>query len=293
MNKVADLVTRYLEERAAAWSQRTLIHQRAGLALFLRHLGEEGLTRQAVLGFIRAMEERRGRNGQPWAARSKHWPLLALRGLLRWALARGLVLEDLATLIVVRPVEALPRALPEEKVVRLIEGGCAGTFAVRDRAILELFYGTGLRASELKRLRVNDVALAERELNVREGKGSKDRVVPFGERAREALLAYLRERPRQEGPLFLSRYLRALSVVMLWRIVRRAGRRAGVPEASPHRLRHSYATHLLRHGAALPALKALLGHSSLASTQVYLKVEVSDLARMIESSHPREREKVQ
>lgn len=292
-DKAARLVERYLEERSPAWSKRTLDHNRNALALFLRSLAGEGcgLTRRVILGFVLEVEGfRRKRDGRPWAARSKHWPLLALRGLLEWALLRGELLEDLASLIVVKSVETAPRALGEEQVRQTIESGCTGAFAARDRAILELFYGTGLRASELKRLEVGDVGLSERLLHVREGKGRKDRLVPFGERPCQALLAYLRQRPARQGALFLSRYERPLSVVMLWRIVKRAGRRAGVESVSPHRLRHSYATHLLRHGAPLPALKLLLGHASLASTQVYLKVEVSDLARMIERSHPRERE---
>ena len=291
MESVAELVSRYLGEKAASWSQRTLAHQRGGLGYFLCFVAERdfGLTRDAVLAFVRAIEARSRRDGEPWALRSKQWPLFALRGLLRWAQLRGLVLEDLAGLIVMKHVEPLPRALSEQQLEALIEAGCQGSFAQRDRAILELFYGTGLRAAELSRLSLSDVGLAERVLHVCQGKGRKDRMLPMGEAAREALLAYLRVRPPREGALFLSRLQRALSVKMLWRIVRRAGRRAGVSGASPHRLRHSYATHLLRHGADVRHVQALLGHASLASTQVYLRLELSDLARILARSHPRER----
>ncbi len=284
------LVARYLDERTPAWSKRTLDHTRQGLVHFVRHLAErrQGLSRESVVSFILAVQDMRRRDGREWAKRTKDWPLLALRGLLKWALLRGLVLEDLASLIVVKPVKALPRPLRERDISRVIDAGCQGIFAARDRAILETMYGTGLRVSEVGRLEVTDVALQESLVHVRNGKGGKDRVVPLGERARLALVAYLRERPRCQGPLFLSSYLRPLSPSMLWRIVRRSGRRVEV-QASPHRLRHSYATHLLRNGAALPAVKVLLGHGSLASTEVYLGVEVSDLTRMIERCHPRER----
>lgn len=109
----------------------------------------------------------------------------------------------------------------------------------------------------------------------------------LGERAYRALLAYLSER---RGAFFLSRSERPLSVSMLWSIVRREGGRAALECVSPHRLCHGYATHLLRGGAGLPALKTLLGHANLASTQVYLKVEVSHITRTIERSHPPERQ---
>jgi integrase/recombinase XerD len=137
----------------------------------------------------------------------------------------------------------------------------------RDRALVELLYGTGLRAGELARLELSDIAFAERAIHVRQGKGRKDRVVPLGERAAEAIVEYLRERLRRPGPLLLSRWGRPLSAVLLWRAVTRLGRAAGVV-VSPHRLRHSYATHLLRHGARVQEIQALLGHGSVESTQV-------------------------
>jgi site-specific recombinase XerD len=289
---IGALVARYLEERAVVWSASTLDNQRRGLACFVCHAGGDGtLTRESVLSFMRAIEKRCRRDGRPWSALTQQWALRALRGLLRWTLRRGILLEDLPSLIVLKRIQPLPRGLGESQVERLIEQGCGGGEALRDRALLELFYGTGLRASELGRLCVSDVALGEQLLHVREGKGRKDRMLPFGDRARNALLDYLRVRHVKEGPLFLSFRGRPLSRVMLWRVVRRAGQRAGVV-ASPHRLRHSFATHLIRHGASLPAVQALLGHQSLSATEVYLAVEVSDLARMIERSHPQERGKV-
>lgn len=187
----------------------------------------------------------------------------------------------------VRPWETLPRTLSESEVFELIEKGAKGA---RERAIFEVLYGTGLRASELIRLTPDDIDLLTGILYVRQGKGRKDRVVPFGERVKAAVLAYLRERPRKGGPLFLNARDGPLTVGTLETLVWSAGKRAGLARlASPHRLRHSYATHLLQGGADVRHIQVLLGHASLASTQVYLGVEVSDLARMLEKSHPRER----
>jgi len=159
------------------------------------------------------------------------------------------------------------------------------------RALLELLYWTGLRASEALRLGIDDVDLCEGMLFVRQGKGGKDRVVPFGERVRQAVRVYLREeRPPCSGPPFLSIRQRALTREGLGVLVARAAGHAGIPRAiSPHRLRHSHATYLLRHGAPLVATQALLGHASLVSTEVYLSLETKDLARMVRNSHPRER----
>jgi site-specific recombinase XerD len=124
---------------------------------------------------------------------------------------------------------------------------------------------------------------------VREGKGRKGRLVPFGRKVKDALRAYLRERAAREGALFLTRSGRRMVRSALGDVVRHAGERAGLGRpVSPHRLRHSYATHLLRNGADIRHIQALLGHASLSSTQVYLGLDVTDLARMLERSHPRE-----
>ncbi len=193
-------------------------------------------------------------------------------------------------MIVIRHHETFPRPLGQADTLTLLDQGPKD---IRERAVLELLYGTGLRASELAALQLDDVDLASGVLFVRQGKGSKDRMIPFGETARQAISSYLREhRPPKTGPLFLAVTGRPLTCGTLGTLVRSAGRRAGLGHpASLHRLRHSYATHLLRNGADLFSIKALLGHASLSSTQIYLEVDVSDLARMIEASHPRERVK--
>ena len=290
-NRAAELIRRYLGERAPSWSASTLQHERKSLEDLLSFLDGRDLAREPVLAFAADVRERvTVRKGTPWAAASIAGVLGAVRRFLRWCFARGHLLQDTGALIVPPRVERLPRALSEADALRLLEAGLRpGPLQVRDAAVLEVLYGTGLRGSELARLAVGDVDLAERLLLVRQGKGKKDRIVPFGEHVRAAILRYLREgRDERPGLLFVSVRGRQLDHCGVNAIVSQAGKRAGVT-ASAHRLRHSYATHLLRGGADIRAIQVLLGHASLCSTQVYLGVEVSDLARMIDRSHPRER----
>jgi site-specific recombinase XerD len=198
---------------------------------------------------------------------------------------RGEILEDLSALISLPRFERLPRHLSAEEISSLLEAE-----DVRMNAMLEVLYGTGLRASELVALKVEDIDLKDGVLFVRMGKGRKDRVVPFGPHLRKVLLRYLQEgRPACAGEhLFVTSKGGPIKTTTLnWLVTQRA-RRVGI-RATPHSFRHSYATHLLRNGAPLPAIQALLGHSSLTSTQIYLGVDVSDLKKMIARSHPRER----
>jgi integrase/recombinase XerD len=300
-----ELVLRSLLARAPAWSEDTLAHHRASLRRFLGFLAGRSLRRDDVLAYVRHVRARRTPKGEPWSQHMVAGVLRDLRAFLGWAEKEGHILESLAAWIEVRTVQSLPRALSEEDAACLIDDGPKpGPWQARDRAILELLYGTGVRASEACRLDLTDVALLEGLLLVREGKGRKDRVVPFGERVRAALLAYLREERRPQrmsrfakrtsqpsyGPLFPSRRGGRLTRDGLSQILGRAKKRAGLAvPASAHCLRHSYATHLLRRGADVVSLKALLGHARLASTEVYLDLDVSDLKRMIEKSHPREK----
>jgi len=200
--------------------------------------------------------------------------LVVVRRFLKWALLHGHLLQDLSGMIVTPQVQALPRPLGEKDVETLIDG----TTDVRTRALLELLYGTGLRAQETVKLDLVDVDLQAQLVMVRRGKGSKDRVVPFGTRVKQALLAYLRDRPARDGALFLNARGRRFSRSRIGDLVRNAGRRASIaPFVSPHRLRHSYATHLLKNGADIRHIQVLLGHASLNSTQVYLGLDEQDL----------------
>jgi integrase/recombinase XerC len=157
----------------------------------------------------------------------------------------------------------------------------------RDRAILELLYASGVRVAELAGLAVEDVDLREGSVRVL-GKGRKERVVPIGRKAIEALQAYLGSREESRGPLFRNRRGGRLTVRSLHRIVRARGRAAGlVARVTPHTLRHTFATHLLDAGADLRLIQELLGHARLTTTQRYTHVSAERLARVYDAAHPR------
>ena len=278
---VADLIALYLKEQSSSWAPLTLDHVRRALVQYLDFARQDDLMREDVLAFVTHTRSR--------PASTAQWLLRALRAFLRWTVSRGHLLVDLGADIRIPRVEVLPRALTEDEARVLIESAPVGSCALRDRAIFETLYGTGLRISELARLDLGDVSLAEGVLFVHQGKGSKDRVVPFGARVRMAITDYLRhERPSRAGALFLSWTGARLSVSGLQQIMRRARSRVGLASATAHGLRHSYATHLVRHGADVRHVQALLGHASLESTAIYLDLDVSDLRSMIERCHPRE-----
>ena len=191
----------------------------------------------------------------------------------------------------------LPKSISQAKVAALLDGHPSRTpLEQRDRAILELLYGTGIRVSEASALDLTDVNLQEATLLVRNGKGRKDRYVPIPLRAREALLAYLTDgreilsSRQSSGALFLSVIGGRLEVDAVRAAVTRAAKAAKI-KVSPHILRHSFATHLLEGGASIVHVSRLLGHTSLKTTAIYTKVAGSALRKMVEKSHLRERRK--
>lgn len=220
--------------------------------------------------------------------------LAAIRGFYRFGRSAGRVTEDPATLLETpRPPRRLPRALSRRDAKAIVEAPLDGApRALRDRAILELLYGSGLRASEAVGLRPADLDLHGQFLVCR-GKGSRQRLVPIGARSREALAAYLGAgrpalvRARDPGVLFLNHRGRPLSRQGLWAIVQRHARRVGVRRAFPHALRHSFASHLLEGGADLRSVQALLGHADIGTTEVYTHLPSEAVRRMYRRFHPR------
>ena len=221
--------------------------------------------------------------------------LAALRALFRALREHGVVTQNPAELVASpRRPRHLPRVLRPDELASLLDRIPAGTpLELRDRALLEVAYGCGLRAEELVRLDTTSVHFDAEELRV-EGKGGKTRIVPAGEPALQALTRYL-ERGRRaltadpaETALFLSKSGRRLSTsdvrrrLAVW--ARAAALQGGV---SPHALRHSFATHLLDGGADLRAIQELLGHSSISTTQIYTRVESARLLSAYRRSHPR------
>lgn len=187
--------------------------------------------------------------------------------------------------------ERVPQVLSPEAVDRLLNAPQPGDrFYLRDRAILETLYATGCRASEVVNLQMEDLFLEARFCRCL-GKGSKQRVVPLGRAAVEALTTYLQQgRPNasRQGPVFVSKSGRALTRIALWSLVKKYCRRAGLPaRVSPHTLRHSFATHLLAGGADLRTVQELLGHASIQTTQVYTHVDRDRLKAIHKLFHPR------
>ncbi len=225
--------------------------------------------------------------------------LTALRMLARF-LVREKFREDDFTALLTGPKLArkMPAVLSEEEVARLLDApGVGGPRALRDRALLELFYSSGLRVSELAALRLQQIDLDHGFIRVF-GKGSKERVVPVGGRACDALKTYLLSgRPhlvkaKTGSEFFLNNRGGALSRVALWMIVKQQAKRAGITKnVKPHGLRHSFATHLLTGGADLRAIQEMLGHASISTTQIYTAVEPQRLLSHHAKFHPRNREK--
>ncbi|MCX7828676.1 MAG: tyrosine-type recombinase/integrase [Thermanaerothrix sp.] len=183
---------------------------------------------------------------------------------------------------------AMPSILTEGEVARLLEATSGeGVLDVRDRAIIELLYGCGLRASELCGLSMRDLDLSSGTVRVF-GKGEKVRVLPLVGEPRKALERYLSMRGSSDGPVFLSNGGKGLKREDVWKIIRRRGTKAGIASSRlhPHVLRHSCATHLLRHGMDLRALQCLLGHSSVRTTEVYTHFDL-ELRDVYDRSHPR------
>jgi integrase/recombinase XerC/integrase/recombinase XerD len=221
--------------------------------------------------------------------------LAAVRALFRVLMEHGLVEQNPADLLSApRRGEHLPRTLRADEVAALLDRIPASTpLEIRDRALFELAYASGLRAEELVGLEVGSILFDAEDVRV-EGKGGKTRIVPTGEPALAALRSYLdRARPalsmtRDERALFLSKSGRRLSSSDVRRRVRVWARHAGLQSrVFPHALRHSFATHLLDGGADLRAIQELLGHASVSTTQVYTRVESARLRSAYATSHPR------
>ena len=248
------------------------------------------VSRELVLCF-QAAEAERGIGARTQARR-----LSALRGLFRFAVAEGIVAETpLAELRQPRQPRRLPSTPTERQVARLLEAADATPTPFRDRALLEVLYGAGLRVTEATGLTLDRVFLRDRAVRV-VGKGDRERLVPIGRPAVRALERYIEaERPRLAGAgrrreVFLSPRGTPLTRQGVFLLVRRLADRAGfeVP-LSPHGLRHAFATHLVERGADLRVVQTLLGHASISTTEVYTHLSRSHLSRVHAEHHPRAR----
>jgi tyrosine recombinase XerD len=246
----------------------------------------------AFLGGLREGDEEH----PPLSAGSAARAVVAVRGLHRFALREGLAAADPAREVKPpTPPRRLPKAISLEEVERLlaVAGPSDTARGLRDQALLELLYGSGVRISEAVGLDIDDLDQRDGVARV-SGKGGKSRIVPIGDYALRAVQAYLvRARPQlargkgEAGALFLNARGGRLSRQGAWMALRAAAGRAGLSEVSPHTLRHSFATHLLDGGADVRVVQELLGHASVTTTQVYTLVTVQLLREVYATSHPR------
>ena len=283
-------------------ADNTLKSYRRDLRRYVGHLAGLGIddvtnvTEAAVSGFLMSLREG-DEEHQPLSAGSAARTVVAVRGFHKFAVREGLATNDPAA--AVRPpasAKRLPKALPLAEIEAILEAaGSPGTsLALRDRALLEVLYGTGARISEAVGLDLDDLDLEEGTVLLR-GKGGKERMVPVGSYARQAVEAYVvRGRPDLSGvgrgtaALFLNARGGRLSRQSAWAVLAKAAERAGVTaEVSPHTLRHSFATHLLDGGADVRVVQELLGHASVTTTQVYTLVTVDSLREVYATAHPR------
>jgi integrase/recombinase XerD len=314
-------VERGLAVHTLAAYRRDLLRYQAMLAARGRTVIGE-VTTDDVAAFLAGLREGDG-DHSPLAASSAGRAVVAVRGLHAFAAAEGLAGSDPASLVhpPVSP-RKLPRAIGVQDVERLIAAAGAGDDGdaarpLRDRALLELLYGTGARISEAVGLDVDDLGFLAADdtagpagpalastgrqappATVRlAGKGGRDRVVPVGRSAREALEAYLvRARPALAAAgrrasaspaVFLNARGGRLTRQGAWGVLKAAADRAGLDAVSPHTLRHSYATHLLDGGADVRVVQELLGHASVTTTQIYTMVTVDKLREVYSAAHPR------
>jgi integrase/recombinase XerD len=233
--------------------------------------------------------------GEGIGARSQARALVSVRQFFRYMLEEKEVRSSPALRIEMpRPAKKLPVYLTAEEVEALLAAPKGGApEAIRDAAILETLYSTGLRASELCSLSLSGLNLEVGLVSVI-GKGRKQRMVPIGDAAREKISAWLKngrekisKRPRGRT-VFIGRTGGALSRVALWKIIRKHAGAAGIKAGiSPHKLRHSFATHLLEHGADLRAVQMMLGHADISTTQIYTHINRERLRKIYDEFHPR------
>ncbi len=288
----------YLEVERNA-SHNTISAYKRDLNALLEFLGGDRSVKSITKRDIRAWLAVERRQGKANTTISRK--LSAARSFFRFLIRQGLTESNPASGIrSPRPDRSLPAYLSVDEAFNLVEIRGGNDFQTcRDRAMLELLYSSGIRVSELTGLDLNNLSLSPEMIRVT-GKGRKERVVPFGKKAAKALKEYLPLRAAllqkrclpKEQALFINRSGRRLTPRSVQRLIAKRRIQTGVrANATPHTLRHTMATHLLESGADLRAIQDLLGHSSLATTQKYTHLDLSNLATVYDRAHPRAKKK--
>ncbi len=272
------------------YSSHTISNYQRDLKFLINFLKQRKVDRSAARDYLMALEKRR------YSRRSIARKLSSARSFFRFLLREKLVEQNpFENLLTPKLPKKLPNFLYPEELKSLLDApDLRSSQGLRDRAILEVIYSTGLRVTEIIRINVNDVDFDEGEIKVL-GKGSKERIVLFGSHAREALQKYLKDgRPKlshkKTPALFINRRSGRLTQRSVERMIVYYTKKAGLTKkVTPHTLRHSFATHLLSGGADLRMVQELLGHVSLSTTQVYTHITKERLKEVYDSAHPRAR----
>lgn len=289
-SKLIDKFINYLKTERN-YSPHTITCYKHDLELLMDTLKEKKLDRSAAREYMIALEKKH------FSRRSIARKLSAARSFFRFLLREKLVAQNpFVNLVTPKLPRKLPNFLYPEELERLLKGpDLTSPLGLRDRAILEMIYGTGLRVAEIIRVNKNDVDFAEGEVKVL-GKGSKERIVLFGSHAKRALEDYLdnaRDKlvsDKKVAAFFVNRRGGRLTARSVERMLVYYSKKAGITKkVTPHTLRHSFATHLLAGGADLRMVQELLGHASLSTTQVYTHITKERLKEVYDSAHPRAR----
>ncbi len=285
INAQLDAFLEYLRNNKGS-SEHTVTNYAVDLAQFADFLGSQEIaltevTPQTIRAFLRSL------SGFGYANSSIARKLSAVKTFEFHLLEKKIISADPAASVrSPRLPERLPRALSRAGIEKLIAEAWKIEPCLRNGTILEILYGCGLRVAELISLRWKDVDLEERWITVL-GKGDKERRVPFGKYAKDALEKWRAECDEENEMLFPGQNCPALTVRTVHRLVVRAARQAGLDNVTPHSVRHSFATHMLEGGASLNVLQELLGHESLLTTQRYLKITPGHLRDSYMAAHPR------
>ncbi len=304
MPDMEDALEAYLEEaRLHRYSDSYQQHARLALARLFRFLRERKVedvrevSEEHLVAFAGSLKSSRTRRGALLSDSTLSAYLSSLRRFFAFLERRGVILRNPSSTLRVRRAKPLPRTrLNRAQVERLLRVPSATTtLGQRDRALVEVLYGTAIRLSECIRLDVSDVDLQNGELLVRDGKGKKDRRLPIPRQTLDAMSRYVSEsRPYllhnpKEPAFFLSREGRRISRGLLEVRIHDIGLAVGIPDLHPHALRHACATHLLERRVDIRFIQELLGHNHIQTTAQYLKVDVRDLKEVFTRAHPRQK----
>jgi len=293
MNDWIERFLNYLDVECGL-AANTLAAYRRDLEAFEQYLTSKGRSKLADVSTTDIVDHMMSQKDRGLASSSISRALVAIKVFYRFLYREGLIQKDLTSVLDSPKLwQRLPSVLSVSEVKSLLKAPDRKPLGIRDRAILEVFYATGARVSEVANLKVDSINFEFGYLRCL-GKGSKERIVPIGRQALDATERYLRDvrgklvgnRPTQE--LFVSRLGGSLYRESIWRIVKKYAFKAGIrKKISPHTLRHSFATHLLEGGADLRAVQEMLGHADISTTQLYTHVDRERLKSVHKTFHPR------